>query len=134
MAGDAAAALGVAVPAALGDLGEPGDGVPRLPLRRRKAVVVLAHGLSMHPPASAGPARSDLVARFFRLDLARFIAGSAATAGGALLDIALHRPVKSGGVMRATKFSEDVVPLTKLKVNYTHLRAHETDSYLVCRL
>ena len=25
-------------------------------------------------------------------------------------------------------------PLTALPVSYTHLRAHETDSYLVCRL
>jgi hypothetical protein len=60
MAGDAAPALGealgVAVPAALGDLGAPGDRVPRLPARRREAVIVLAHGLSMHQPASAGPA------------------------------------------------------------------------------
>src|SRR5680860_1772912 len=25
-------------------------------------------------------------------------------------------------------------PLTSMSVSYTHLRAHETDSYLVCRL
>src|SRR5665647_3852863 len=29
--------------------------------------------------------------------------------------------------------SETVIP-TQLPVSYTHLRAHETDSYLVCRL
>src|SRR5665647_3972601 len=103
MAGDAAPALGealgVAVPAALGDLGAPGDGVPRLPLRRRVHAQPMSEHHDRLPPASAGPARSDLVARFFRLDLARFIAGIAAIAGGALSDAALHRPVKSGGGM-----------------------------------
>ena len=31
-------------------------------------------------------------------------------------------------------FREDLTPLVDEAVSYTHLRAHETDSYLVCRL
>src|SRR5665647_2024932 len=37
----------------------------------------------------------------------------------------------SGGVVGAAL---DVSPTTVTAVSYTHLRAHETDSYLVCRL
>ena len=32
------------------------------------------------------------------------------------------------------KEEENILPETVMTVSYTHLRAHETDSYLVCRL
>src|SRR5665647_3650076 len=49
----------------------------------------------------------------------------------------LEEPCRSGPVVLA---AADVWPLTSgqalenVAVSYTHLRAHETDSYLVCRL
>src|SRR5665647_3811546 len=41
----------------------------------------------------------------------------------------IHSKLEWIGVKDMTKSAETIVP-----VSYTHLRAHETDSYLVCRL
>ena len=46
-------------------------------------------------------------------------------------------PSIEGGYKRILgydKYDLDVIPPYGIPVSYTHLRAHETDSYLVCRL
>src|SRR5680860_1730578 len=57
-----------------------------------------------------------------------------------LLSIGLHMPITDWGrreinrQLANTQLDELQKTLASEAVSYTHLRAHETDSYLVCRL
>src|SRR5680860_1741050 len=60
--------------------------------------------------------------------------GCAAAPGG-LLSVALfHASPRLGVTQRPALWSPDFPRRRAQPVSYTHLRAHETDSYLVCRL
>src|SRR5680860_554965 len=45
-----------------------------------------------------------------------------------------ERPQRNTATRVPDRAPDDVIPLRAQSVSYTHLRAHETDSYLVCRL
>ena len=51
------------------------------------------------------------------------------------MDYKRETSVSEAPLERIRNFNEFHTPLSKEEpVSYTHLRAHETDSYLVCRL
>src|SRR5680860_1904918 len=56
--------------------------------------------------------------------------GSSESAAERNLKVAMVDRVAAAGAADLTRNSK----VTDLSVSYTHLRAHETDSYLVCRL
>src|SRR5665647_3879934 len=80
----------------------------------------------------AGPERNALSRRFPQSAFARRRGRRARDGAVPAPSLAVRMP--PGEVFMDSELSPGESPIDVNSVSYTHLRAHETDSYLVCRL